>query len=505
MLKARKNYLPASGGTLRHKPIQPRQDAIFAEHFDEVIKAWANGAASAGQAQGMDNEADFDPELGGGFFGGGIEGVGAKILVVRESVAERLDDAAIFSGEVFARSFFDFDLGKEIKIGESFHLGELLHLLLAGGERGIDVFGRESFDLDAVTGEGLGGELVEALLGHEADVLAVEPVEFVDVEARVVPENLRQVEHLDDFRQRHNFAIFLRRPAKEVKIIDHRFGGVTPFHVGGQGGALVALAHFAALRVENERNMGVSRRLDAERFEEGEVLGRVGEMIFAADHVGNFHFEIVHDVDEMKDGLAVRTDDDEVRIKPFAVGQFAMNIADDQVWNRYRLAFHPELDRAFVFVSKAFVAKFLDTALVVFATLGLEVRAEITFAQAGRIAGERAFIPFEAEPAQAIENDIDGFLGIARSVGVLNPENEGSAGVFGVKPIEQGGARPANMEVTGRTWCKPDSNVHQIKYPQKRRGNDRGGKVWAQESGKNRVAIAKVGHFYFWTAEHPSP
>ena len=30
-------------------------------------------------------------------------------------------------------------------------------------------------------------------------------------------------------------------------------------------------------------------------------FGRIREMIFAPDHVGDFHFEIVDHVDEMKD------------------------------------------------------------------------------------------------------------------------------------------------------------------------------------------------------------
>ena len=79
--------------------------------------------------------------------------------------------------------------------------------------------------------------------------------------------------------------------------------------------------------------MGVARRLDAEGAEERDVLGGVGKMILAADDVGDFHFQVVDHVDEMKHRLAVGADDDEIRVLLLAVGQFARDIADDQIGN----------------------------------------------------------------------------------------------------------------------------------------------------------------------------
>ena len=106
---------------------------------------------------------------------------------------------------------------------------------------------------------------------------------------------------------------------------------------------------------------------------------------------------------------------------------------------------HFEFDRAFVFVGEAARQQRLDAALVIFLPLALEIRAAVALARAGGVAGERAFVPIEAEPAQAVEDDVHGFLRIARGVGVLDAEDERAAGVAGVKPVEQSAVRAPPM------------------------------------------------------------
>ena len=172
-------------------------------------------------------------------------------------------------------------------------------------------------------------------------------------------------------------------------------------------------------------------------------------MILAADDVRDVHLQIVNDVDKMKHGLSVGTQDDEVGINLLAVGQLADDIADDQIVNRNRLALHLEFDGALVFVGEAVGEQGFDARLIVGFALGLEIRAAIALAGAGGVAGERAFVPIKAEPAQAVEDDIHGFLRIARGVGILDAQDKRAAGVPGVKPVEQRGARATNVEVAG--------------------------------------------------------
>src|ERR1019366_251813 len=92
--------------------------------------------------------------------------------------------------------------------------------------------------------------------------------------------------------------------------------------------------------------------------------------------------------------------------------------------------------------------------------LRLEIWAACAFARAGGVAGERAFVPIESEPAEAVEDDVHGFLGIAGGVGVLDAQNKCAAGVPGVKPVEQRGARAADVEPTGGRGSKTNTRFH---------------------------------------------
>ena len=136
---------------------------------------------------------------------------------------------------------------------------------------------------------------------------------------------------------RNFLAIVLGRPAEQAEIIHHRFRRVTFVHVGRERGALVALAHLGAVDVQDERDVRILRRLDAERAKERDVLGGVAQVVLAANDVRDAHLQIVHHVDEMEHGLAVGADDDEIRIELLAVGQLARDIADDEIGNEDRV------------------------------------------------------------------------------------------------------------------------------------------------------------------------
>jgi hypothetical protein len=194
----------------------------------------------------------------------------------------------------------------------------------------------------------------------------------------------------------------------------------------------------------------VARRLDAKGAEKGDVLGRVGKVVLAADDVRDVHLQVIHHVDEVKHRLAIGPDDDEIRVGLFAIGQFARDVRPTtrsgmtMGWRSIL-----EFDRALAIVGHALVLEFLDAPPVNLAPLRLEVGA---------------FIPIQPEPAQAAENDIGGFLGIAGRVGVLDAQDKGAAGVAGVKPVEQSRAGAANVQQTRRTGGKTNTNIHAIQF-----------------------------------------
>ena len=63
--------------------------------------------------------------------------------------------------------------------------------------------------------------------------------------------------------------------------------------------------------------MRETRRLGAERAIKLDVLGRIREMIFAADDVADLHLDVVDHVDEMKNPRAIGTADGHVGMRFF--------------------------------------------------------------------------------------------------------------------------------------------------------------------------------------------
>jgi len=66
-------------------------------------------------------------------------------------------------------------------------------------------------------------------------------------------------------------------------------------------------------------------------------------------------------------------------------------------------------------------------------------------------------VPPQVEPAQPFENRIDGSIGIAFGIGIIEPEDHGSSVVAGVEPVKDEGARTTNVQKTGRRWGESDA------------------------------------------------
>ena len=314
--------------------------------------------------------------------------------------------------------------------------------------------------INARPGQRVNAQLPETVIVDVAQVFAIEPVQLLEIELRVVPENLRQVEQLDDFAHRHLLAIVLRRPAEQAEIIQHRLRRVTVLGVMGERSAGVALAHLASVLVQDQRNVRVMRRLHAECVEERDVLRRVAQVIFATNDVRDAHLQIINHVHEVEHRLAIRTHDDEVRIDRLAVRQFAADIAHHQIGDRDRLPLHLELDRALVLVGQPTGQERFDAKLVVLAPLTLEVRSTVAFARPGGVAGDWSLVPFKPQPAQPLENHIDRLLRVARGVRVFNPQDERAARMPRIQPVEQRRTGTSNVKVAGRTRGKTDANFH---------------------------------------------
>jgi hypothetical protein len=70
----------------------------------------------------------------------------------------------------------------------------------------------------------------------------------------------------------------------------------------------------------------------------------------------------------------------------------------------------------------------------------------------------RTFIPIETEPAQSFIDRGSGFFSIARSIGVLDAQNEFALVMSREEPIEKGRTCAADVEIASGRGGKADAD-----------------------------------------------
>ena len=76
-----------------------------------------------------------------------------------------------------------------------------------------------------------------------------------------------------------------------------------------------------------------------------------------------------------------------------------------------------------------------------------------------RAANAHAFVPVDAEPVQGVEHLVERLFGVACGVGVLDAEDELTAGVACVGPVEEGGAHHAHVRGAGGRGAETHAGV----------------------------------------------
>src|SRR5712691_6171651 len=95
-------------------------------------------------------------------------------------------------------------------------------------------------------------------------------------------------------------------------------------------------------------------------------------------------------------------------------------------------------------------------------SLGNEVLGDFLVSSEALHLKKRAFVPVEPEPAHGVEDRLHRSFGRALEVGVLDAQDEFAAVLSGVRPGEERGPRPADMEVAGRAWGKTGSDHRRV-------------------------------------------
>ena len=72
----------------------------------------------------------------------------------------------------------------------------------------------------------------------------------------------------------------------------------------------------------------------------------------------------------------------------------------------------------------------------------------------------RSLVPVEPEPAKAVEDPFDHVLRRSLDVGVFDAQHEDAAEPAREEPVEERGARAADVEIPGRRWGEADARSH---------------------------------------------
>ena len=155
--------------------------------------------------------------------------------------------------------------------------------------------------------------------------------------------HFREIENPNDLGQVELLPIVLRRPAEQAEKIADSFRQITVLYISDEARALVALAHLRSVQIQDERDVSETRRRDAEGPINLNVFRRVGQMVLAPDHVGDFHLDVVHDVDEMENPRAIRPPNRHVGIRP-GIGQIEFDVAANRIVDDDLLALEPKTD-----------------------------------------------------------------------------------------------------------------------------------------------------------------
>ena len=118
-----------------------------------------------------------------------------------------------------------------------------------------------------------------------ADVAAVQPAQLLLVEARRVARDALDAEAPDELVGREDRLVVGVAPAEQREVVAHRLGQVAGVAQLLHRRGAVALGELLAVGAVQQRQVGEERRLGAQRLVDEELLGRVREVVLAADDV----------------------------------------------------------------------------------------------------------------------------------------------------------------------------------------------------------------------------
>ena len=342
------------------------------------------------------------------------------------------------------------------------------------------------------------GQAAELLSGQGTDVGSVDGTQLQRVKDSRGLGNAGGIPDLDHLVQRENLLLALGCPAQQQQIVQHGGGQIALCHEVLIAGIAVALRQLVLRVLHDGRAVDVDGLLPAERIVQQVVLRRRGQILAAADDMGNAHQVVVHDVRKvvgrhtvgLDQNLVVQfpdidldmTVDNIVKARHAALGDL---LADDIGLARGQLGgnFLGGQVAAMAVVVGHFTRSALGLVHFVQALLGAEavvglarldkllgVLLEHAHALALHVGADGtahvgALVPGQAGSLERAVDDVGSALDQAALVGVLNAQDEGTAVMAGLQIGVQCGAQVADVHIARGRRRKTGADGRHSYYP----------------------------------------
>ncbi len=270
-------------------------------------------------------------------------------------------------------------------------------------------------------------------------------------------------------------------PAQPQQVVAQRRRQEAHVAIGIDAQRAVALAELGAVGPVDQRDVGIDRLRPVHGTDDLELAEGVVQVIVAADHVRDVHVVVVDDDGQHVGRRAVGAQQDHV----VELGVLDLDLALHGILDHglaalrrleandrrhagrrvRRLAVAPAAvvahRHAGLALRVAHLLEFLGRGVAVIGLAhGQHLLRHLGVPRRAReLVGDLA-VPRQAEPGQAVEDGVDGRRRGARAVGVLDAQQVLAAVVAGEQPVEQGGARAADMQVAGRRGGEAGNDLH---------------------------------------------
>ena len=270
-------------------------------------------------------------------------------------------------------------------------------------------------------------------------------------------------------------------PAEPQQVVAQRLGEKAVVAEFKNGNRAVAFRELGAVSTTDHRQVAEVRQIPAHGPKNLDLSKCVGQVVVAADDVGDRHVVVIDDHGMKVGRCAVAAQDDHV-VK-FSVGD--ANLTLDQVidhgiarlrrlqpdrwgdswrcFGRIPIAPAPVVARSPALSNGRFphLAELVQGRVAAVGVAGGEQRLG-NFGVAGDAGGlkHRRRVGREVEPGEAIENGLGRGLRGALAIGVLDAQQELAVVVAREQEVEQGGAGAADMQQAGRARGEAGADCH---------------------------------------------